>query len=191
MAQAIKILSEVTHVRNVDTHEIARRNPGPPPEFLQMDLRKADDPRQKAMNLLKQVATKTHSKALQKLAQEIATYDGPFDKIVQMIQKMIFRLMAEQKDEDDHKAWCDLELSKSQDSKDDKENEMEMLNKKIDAATAEVADLTDKIAENEKEIAKITAYIQEETQIRQENKEENNAAIAQAVAVLKGFYKES
>merc|ERR1719487_1995308 len=122
------------------------------------------------MNLLKQVATRTHSKALQKLAQEIATYDGPFDKIVQMIQKMIFRLMAEQKDEDDHKAWCDLELSKTQDSKDDKENKMEMLNKKIDAANAEVVDLTAKIAENEKAIAKITAYMQKETQIRQENK---------------------
>merc|ERR1719261_728061 len=36
MAVAIKILSKVTNVRNVDTHEIARRNPGPPAEFLQM-----------------------------------------------------------------------------------------------------------------------------------------------------------
>merc|ERR1719271_1854116 len=143
------------------------------------------------MNLLKEVATKTHSKALERLAQAIGTYEGPFDKITQMIQKMIFRLMAEQKDEDDHKAWCDLELTKTTESKADKENKMDMLNAKIDAATAEVADLTEKIAE----------YVQQETQIRQENHEENmaaikdckdaTAAIASAVAVLKTFYKET
>merc|ERR1719265_1943594 len=153
------------------------------------------------MNLLKQVATKTHSKALQKLAQEIATYDGPFDKIVQMIQKMIFRLMAEQKDEDDHKAWCDVELTKTTESKSDKETKMDILNSKIDAATAEVADLIEKIAEHEKEVQRITEYVQQETQIRQENHDENMAAIkdckdattaiANAVAVLKTFYKES
>merc|ERR1719169_316594 len=100
------------------------------------------------MNLLKQVATKTHSKVLQKLAQEIAAYDGPFDKINQMIQKMIFRLMAEQKDEDDHKAWCDLEVGKTEDSKADKEEKLEKLALKIEDVEAEIGKLTEKISEN-------------------------------------------
>ena len=59
--------------------------------------------------MLKMEETKVNSKALQRLAQAIAAYEGPFDKINQVIQKMILRLMTEQKDEDDHKDWCDPE----------------------------------------------------------------------------------
>merc|ERR1719182_189856 len=94
--------------------------------FLQLE-----DPKTKAVNLLKTAASKAHSKALEKLAQEISTYDGPFDKIKQMIQKMIFRLMSEQKDEDDHKNWCDMEMEKSTESKEDKDEKIQMLKKKV------------------------------------------------------------
>merc|ERR1719217_1326786 len=128
MDMAVKILSKVTGVRNPDEHEI-------PAKLLEATSRvdqdtasyeaktagisflQLEDPKTKAVNLLKKAATMAHSKALQKLAQEISTYDGPFDKIKQMIQKMIFRLMSEQKDEDDHKNWCDMEMEKSTESK--------------------------------------------------------------------------
>merc|ERR550514_763088 len=118
-----------------------------------------------------------------------------------MIQKMIFRLMAEQKDEDDHKNWCDMELEKSNESKNDKDNRMEMLNTKIDSAKAEVAELTQAISDNEEAISAITEYVKEEKDIRAENKAENEAAIKdnsdaknavdQAIKVLVTFYKES
>merc|ERR1719408_627011 len=97
-----------------------------------------------------------------------------------MIQKMIFRLMAEQKDEDDHKNWCDLELEK---------------------ANADVADLTKEIADDDQSVADITKYMEEEKELRKENHNENLAtikdaqdaqqAVADATAVLKNFYKES
>merc|ERR1719408_1153865 len=97
-----------------------------------------------------------------------------------MIQKMIFRLMAEQKDEDDHKNWCDLELEK---------------------ANADVADLTKEIADDDQSVADITKYMEEEKELRKENHNENLAtikdaqdaqqAVADATAVLKTFYKES
>jgi len=65
--------------------------------------------------LLKTAALASHSQAMERLAQEVAMHlTGPFDEINNMIQKMIFRLMAEQKDEDDHKNWCDKELSESE-----------------------------------------------------------------------------
>merc|ERR1719443_2624962 len=70
-------------------------------------------------------------KALDKLAREISTYDGPFDKIKATIEKMIFRLMGEQKDEDEHKLWCDMETEKSTESKDDKTEKVNMFNRKI------------------------------------------------------------
>ena len=118
-----------------------------------------------------------------------------------MIQKMVFRLMAEQKDEDDHKNWCDMELEKSNTSKDDKDNKMELLNAKIATAEAEVADLTKGIAEDDESASDITKYMEEEKELRKENHDENVAtikdaqdaqqAVADATAVLKTFYKES
>merc|ERR1719398_157019 len=149
MSMAVKILEKVTNVRNPDTHE------QPAKVYLQekVSLLQISDPKAKAMNLLKEVAVKTHSKALQKLATEIGSFAGPFDKIKAMIQKMVFRLMAEQKDEDDHKNWCDLELEKTNESKDDKDNKMELLNTKIDTAKADIAELTQSITDNEEEIS--------------------------------------
>ena len=52
---------------------------------------------------------------------------------------MIFRLMAAQKDEDDHKNWCDMELEKSTESKNAKDETMELTDQKIADAKAEVA----------------------------------------------------
>merc|ERR1719183_3182198 len=74
MSMAVKILSKVTNVRNPDTHEVPAH---PPYGFAQVSFLQINDPKAKAMNLLKTVATKTHSKALQKLATEIGTFDGP------------------------------------------------------------------------------------------------------------------
>merc|ERR1719310_2416916 len=118
-----------------------------------------------------------------------------------MIQKMVFRLMAEQKDEDDHKNWCDMELEKSNESKDDKDNRMEMLNAKLATANAEVAGLTEEIAADEAQAPQITQYMEAEKQLRTENSAENAAtvkdaqdaqkAVADATAVLRDFYKSS
>merc|ERR1719171_1721638 len=145
MSMAVEILAKVTNVRNPDTHEQPKK------VYLQKEvsLLEITDPKEKAVALLKEAAGKTHSTALQKLATEIGAFAGPFDKIKAMIQKMVFRLMAEQKDEDDHKNWCDMELEKSNTSKDDKDNKMELLNAKIATAEAEVADLTKGIAEDD------------------------------------------
>merc|ERR1719393_760638 len=118
--------------------------------FLQIE-----DPKTKAVNLLKKAATAAHSKALQKLASEISTYDGPFDKIKQMIQKMIFRLMSEQKDEDDHKNWCDMETEKSTESKEDKDEKIQMLKKKVAEHDAAIKKLIKQITENNDKDEKI------------------------------------
>merc|ERR1719161_1599064 len=101
MEMAIKILAKVGGVRAPKSELVEE-----PASFLQID-----DPKTKAVQILVAEAQKLHSKSLRRLAQQITAHlTGPFDEINQMIQKMIFRLMAEQKDEDDHKNWCDMEL---------------------------------------------------------------------------------
>jgi len=88
MTEGIKILAKVSGVRTE-----APGNPVPPPSpvfFLQVV-----DPKTKAVNLIRDTAKVVHSKALERLALEVSTHlTGPFDKVNDMIQKMIFRLIA-------------------------------------------------------------------------------------------------
>merc|ERR1719198_2906959 len=210
MAVAKKILSKVTGVRNPDTHEIPTKALLESTRRVEQDTANSEaslsflqvvDPKAKAVNLLRRSASAAHSKSLQKLAQEISTYDGPFDKIKAMIQKMIFRLMGEQKDEDEHKLWCDMETEKSTESKDDKAEKKELLTMKVQELDAAIKLLVKQITEQQQKVADITADKETETKLREENHAEivatikdaqdAQAAITEATAVLKDFYKES
>jgi len=213
MEMAIKILTKVTGVRNPDEHEIPKKALMEATSRIDQDTAsyeakmagisflQLEDPKTKAVNLLKKAASMAHSKALLKLASEISTYDGPFDKIKQMIQKMIFRLMSEQKDEDDHKNWCDMEMEKSTESKEDKDEKINMLKKKVAEHDAAIKKLIKQITENNDKAATLTKYMEEETELRNENhaeieatikdSQDAQAAVTQATQVLKDFYKES
>jgi hypothetical protein len=117
------------------------------------------------------------------------------------MQKMIFRLMSEQKDEDDHKNWCDLETEKSTESRDDKKEKVDMFTKKISEHDAAIKLLVKQITANNKKGASITTHMEEETELRNENHAEivatikdskdAQAAVTSAIAVLTDFYKES
>merc|ERR1719171_3482619 len=137
---AKKILSKVTGVRNPDTHEIPTKSLLESTAAVEQDTSNSEaglsflqvvDPKVKAVKLLRKTAIALHNKALEKLAQQISTYDGPFDKIKAMIEKMIFRLMGEQKDEDEHKLWCDMETEKNTESKDDKAAKVNLYTRKV------------------------------------------------------------
>jgi len=198
MKVAIKILAKVSGVRTE-----APSNPVPPSSPVEALVQlAAGDPKMKAVQLLRTAAKASHSQAMERLAQEVSMHlTGTFDEVNNMIQKMIFRLMAEQKDEDDHKNWCDQELSKSEVSKKDKEEKMEELKAKIDEAKAMIQKLTEAIQDANDMVQEITSHVEEATEIREVGKQENKVAIkdaqeaqqavAQATLVLETFYKES
>merc|ERR1719191_1792454 len=210
IAMAKKILSKVTGVRNPDTHEIPTKALLESTARVEQDTANSEanlsflqvvDPRAKAVNLLRRSAVALHNKSLQKLAQEISTYDGPFDKIKAMIEKMIFRLMGEQKDEDEHKLWCDVETEKSTESKDDKAEKVALYTRKVAEMDATIKVLMKQIVENNEKVASIEEYMNQETALRNENHAEilatikdsadAQAAISDAISVLKDFYMKS
>jgi peptidoglycan hydrolase CwlO-like protein len=197
--QAVKILAKVGDVRTE-----APDNAGAPPSpvsFIQLDG-SSNDPKMKAVVYLRQQAKVLHAKALDRLAQQVAAHLGdPFAQVTNMIEQMIFRLMAEQKDEDDHKNWCDKEIAKTEKSIEDKEDKVEELSAKIEDAEGTIAELTEDIKDAQEKIAEIVSFMSEATDIRKEGKKENQlamkdaqdaqTAIANAVAVLTDFYKSS
>jgi len=167
---AIKILAKVSGVRTE-----APSNPTLPTSPLKSEgsllFFQTVDPKQRALNLLREEARKTHSHTFEQFAEELAAHmSAPFDEINQMIQKMVFRLMAEQKDEDEHKNWCDLEMEKTNTSKTHKEEKIDSLQRKLDEAEADVAKLTDDIEKASKMVAKVTAHMAEATEIRNTGK---------------------
>jgi len=200
MDQAIKILAKSAGVRTE-----APGNPIPPAspvDFLEISSVRANDPKMKAVALLKEAAQSAHSRALERLAVEVAAHlNGPFDAVNNMIEKMIFRLMDEQKKEDEHKLWCDQEIEKTNTMKEDKEDKIDDLKAEIKVETAAVSKLTDEIADAEKMISDIVSFMKEATEIRETGKKENALAIkdskdaqtslTNAIAVLEAFYKES
>ena len=94
-----------------------------------------------------------------------------------MIQKMIFRLLSEQKDEDDHKNWCDMEMEKSTESKEDKDEKIKMFKKKVAEHDAAIKKLIKAITENNDKAADITKYMEEETELMKEKSAEIVATI--------------
>lgn len=202
MEVAIKILGKVTGVRTG-----APGNPIPPASpvsFLQVEQagQSGSDPKMKAVALLRDAAKSSHSKALERLAMEVSSHlNGPFDAVNNMIEKMIFRLMDEQKSEDEHKLWCDQEIKKTDTMKENKDDKIEELNADIQSEKASVNKLTEDITDAQKMINDMVKFMKDATEIRNTGKQENSLAIkdaqdaqtavANAIAVLKAFYKES
>merc|ERR1712039_102813 len=111
-------------------------------------------------------------------AQEISAHlSGPFDTVDNMIQKMIFRLQQEQKDEDDHKNWCDLELKKTETSISDKADKIRELDAKIREAAARMSELTEEIKVDNERVADITKHMADSEEIRAAGKEENRVSV--------------
>jgi hypothetical protein len=202
MKKAVSILKEVTSVRTPDDKGVETTFSGTDGVFF---LQKVNDPRAKIVNLLRKAAGKAKgAKELVKLADRIASMskapgDSVFAEIKNMIEKMIFRLMREQKDEDDHKNWCDKELTKTNMTIDEKETKKEELQTSIDSLTAQIATLEADIKQNTIDISAMESAIATAVEDRQAESAENKAtikdaqdaqnAVSNAIAVLEDFYK--
>merc|ERR1719183_56006 len=199
MKKAISILTEVTGVRTPEDKGVETTFDGT--SFIQ----KTDDPRAKIVNLLRSAASKAKAKDLVKLADRIAQMQGQtpgsgvFAQIKNMIEKMVFRLMKEQKDEDDHKNWCDKELTTPNQTIDEKTTKKEELQTSIDSLTAQIATLEGAIKQNTIDISEMESAIATAVEDRQAESAENKAtikdaqdaqnAVSNAIAVLEDFYK--
>merc|ERR1719487_2347662 len=201
MSEAIEALEKITGVRAPADKGIEETT------LMQLGrtARKDADPAERIVNLLRKAGNTKQTAALAKLADKIAALrkqtpgSGTFDQIKNLIQKMIFHLASEQKDEDDHKNWCDKKLNITEMMIEDKTKTANALDASINQLSAEIDSLTTDIKDNTKSIAAMQKSIEDATSERQEQKAENAATvkdaqdaqttISQAIAVLEDFYK--
>merc|ERR1719238_650566 len=200
MQQAIEILEKVTGVRTPEDKGVT---------FVQLkSIRRHNDPRAAVAAVLRKAGSSKSAVALSKLADKIEKLggkqmpgSGTFDQIKNMIQKMIFHLMDEQKNEDEHKLWCDKEITNTELMITEKTEKSEDADSTITQLAEKIQNLKNGISDNQKFIAETESEITSRTEDRAADKKENMAtikdaedaqtAIANAIAVLRTFYKES
>jgi len=200
---AVGILGKATGVRTA-----APSNPMAPAKpvlFFQLSqihehALSVNDPKMEAVTLLRKAGKQTHSTALARLSVEVAAHlNGPFNKVNGIIKSMIFRLMGEQTSEDDHKHWCDLELSKTAEMESNNQDDVNAAVANIGIETSAVGKLSGAITAAQAKVGEIITFMNEATEIRNAGKMENKLAIkdaqegqkaiTNAISVLMSFYK--
>jgi len=182
LAKAKQILSETTSGAVEETYS-----------FLQtataVRLRtRADLAHAEVVSLIKNLAQKHHSKALQKLASQIEVLmqygakfgDDPFKKVKGLITSLIDRLVAEAAAEATEKAYCDEQMAKTEAKKSELEADIDKLTAKIDESAAASAQLKEEVKELQAELAALAKEQAEMDKIRAEQ----NAAYKDAKADL-------
>merc|ERR1719247_1329046 len=154
-------------------------------------------PRRRVAVFLSEHARKAESRLLAQVAEKVLQ-GGPFDKVKQMIQGLISKLVQEAAEEADHKAWCDKEMHTNKNTRDTKSSEVNRLTAQKEKLTAEIQLFMNEIAELEKELSEANASLKEATEQRTKEKAKNEEAIAdakeaivavrQALSVLQSFY---
>merc|ERR1719366_27504 len=123
-------------------------------------------------------AKELNSRVLATVADRVSA--DPFKKVKKMIKDLIVRLMEEANEEAEHKGWCDTELSTNEQTRKEKTDAVETLHAEIDQLEASISKLTEDITELTKAVADLDAAMAKATELRQEEKAENTAAIKDA-----------
>merc|ERR1719443_2092280 len=182
LAKAKQILAETTTGAVEETYSFLQ-------EATVSRLRtRADLAHVEVISLIKNLARKHHSKALEKLASQIQVLmqygakfgDDPFKKVKGLITELIDRLMAEAAAEATEKAYCDEQMAKTEAKKSDLETDIASLTAKIDKAAAASAKLKEEVKELQAELAALAKEQAEMDNIRAEQ----NAAYKDAKADL-------
>jgi len=132
------------------------------------------------------------------MAYGSADQDDVFAKVKGLIVDMIAKLEAEAKAEATEKAYCDDEMSKTEEKKGDLEAVVAKLTSKIDLAAAKSAELKDEVKVLQAELAKLAKTQAEMDSIRSEEKaaydtakselEAGIAGVQKALGVLRDYY---
>lgn len=164
-----------------------------------LQVRRASDVDNRIVSFLTSEGKRLHSEKLALLAGKMAS--DPFVKVKKLIKEMVSRLMKEQNEEAETKAFCDKELKTNKLTRDRLAAEMDALHAEFDEQSALAEQLGNAIAELSAEVTELDAAVKAATEQRSAEKEKNSAtvkdakeaqaAVASANNVLKEFYSKA
>jgi len=151
----------------------------------------------KVVALLGHEGQRLGSTALASLAMRASA--DPFGKVKDLIQKLIERLLAESTAEATKKGFCDTEVKKAEEERAfrlaDVQKlmvELDALNIKKDELSSEIEVLTNEVAQSRDDLNKTTVQREEDRTQNLETMKDSKvglAAVKEAIAILKAFYK--
>jgi len=141
----------------------------------------------KMMTYLKGQAQKIKSKTLSNLMVKMT--EDHFVKVRGMIKDMVAKLEADAAAEADQKSWCDDEMKKSTEARDEAIANMEGDLASKTSAESKIAKLKEEISELLGEIAELKKALNEATQLRATEAKDNAKTLADATAGLAGVTK--
>jgi hypothetical protein len=163
---------------------------------------KADLARMEVVTFVKKLSKQYRSAALAQLASKIAAVarfgSDPFTKVKGLIQDMIMKLEAEAQAAATEKAWCDEQMAKTEEKKQELDEDIAKLTTKIDQATARSTQLKAEVKELQGELAALAKEQASMDKIRSESHaayEEAKAdltlglsGVRKALDLLRGYY---
>jgi len=197
IGKAIEIMSSPSVAGNADKH-LPSLVQGVHQHTALAQLRSGTQtPQQRrAVSFLTERAAASKSQLLSVIAQRVA--DDPFVKVRKMIKDLITKLMEQASDEADHKGWCDSELLTNKQTRDELSAQAADLQAQIDELTSTATKMGTDISQLNDQIAELDRVMVEATGQRQTEKAKNTdtiadakegqAAVSQALHVLKDFY---
>jgi hypothetical protein len=166
-------------------------------QHSQLKLPEADK-RERVAALLLAASQRLGSRVLSNIAAEARTSVDPFAKVKLLIEELLQRLLAETGEEAEHKGWCDKELATNEHTRKTKTEEIDILMAETDALDAAIEILKNELNELQTALDDLDADVAKEVEIRTAEKAENEktiteakeaqAAVAEAILVLKDFY---
>jgi len=160
-----------------------------PVSFLQRLVQRhqpaGDDGRQVVINLLKTSGVKLHSTLLTSLATQITA--DPFAKVKQLIQELIERLLTEAASESNQKGWCDKATADAKQKRAYSADKVEALNGEMAKLEALRNKLVEETAVLSEEIEELNKKIKEATQMRNDERSQNEATVEEAGAGLEAL----
>merc|ERR1719478_927398 len=144
-----------------------------------------------AVRFVRDLAQKQKSTELAQLASRMVSAmrgnsRDPFAKVKGLISNMIEKLLQEAEADATEKAFCDKEMSETEQKKADKEAAIEKLSTSIDSMTARSAKLKEEVATLEKELSALAKAQAEMDKLRAEEKAAFDANSAEMKKGVKG-----
>merc|ERR1719181_2403590 len=165
--------------------------------FLQTSAVENGPKRTAAFNILKKVATDSHSLRLASIASSVST-TGHFDQVIKDIDLMIKNLRDEEKADIEHRDWCEDNKKSAAFKNENLQYDQEQLTQKIDRANGHKDKLEEEVAKTDTEKnTTLTAMMEaletrnaENKAFKQALKDDSDAVglISQAIEVLSGYY---